>query len=123
MHQDLEVPGLFVLVRDDHGRAQVIPLQGDAVDEVELARPQRLDLIAEGGTAKTKVELDGKVGRGGVVGRLASALSQELPPGGPGEAVLGKLGGGRMVGVGAEDLVLILEVRRDQNKINTEKVG
>lgn len=104
MRQHLEVPGLVVLVGDDQGGGEAGPLQGDAVDDVELVGPQLLCGGVERGAAQAEVELDREVLGGRVAGRLAGGLAQELPPRRAREAVLRQLGRGGVVGRGAEDL-------------------
>lgn len=106
MHQHLALKRPLVVIRHDDARRQALPVQRDAVDQVELVRPRlaRRGVEPLGRRAQPKVELDGEVRRARGGGRLARRLAEELPPRRPREAVLRELRGCGVVGGRAEDL-------------------
>lgn len=84
-----------------------MPLQGNAVDKVEVVRPQGPRIFVERRRAETEVELHVGVGSAlGAVGLgFGGRLAEELPPRAASEAVLGQFGGRLVVRCRAEDLM------------------
>jgi hypothetical protein len=99
VQKSLELERLVAIVGDNHGSGQALSVERDAVQQAKLVRPKALDFLVEVVRGKAKVELDA-VGRAGT---LAGGLAKELPARVSGKPVLRELGGGFMVGGGAED--------------------
>ena len=98
MQQRLALKRLVALVGHHQRRAQAVGRQRDAVQQAELVGPQLARGVVEVLRRQAKVELDA------ARGALCGGLAEELPAGVAGEAVLGQLGGGLVVGGGAKDL-------------------
>jgi hypothetical protein len=97
VQQGLELKGSLAVVGDDEGGDEVLGLEGDAVEQGVLVRPEGLDGLVDVVGGQAKVELDA---RGCALG---GRLAQELPARVSCEAVLGQLGDGGVVR-GAENL-------------------
>lgn len=98
MQKSLALKRHVALVCHHQRSAQALGSKRNAVEKTKLVRPQLAGSIVEVLRGQAKVELD-TAGR-----RLVGGLAEELPAGVAGEAVLGELGGGFVVGGGAKDL-------------------
>lgn len=109
MQKSLALKRHVTLVCHHQRSAQALRSQRNAVQKTKLIGPQLSSSIVEVLRGQTKVELDAV--------RRSLGLAKELPAGVAGEAVLGKLGCGFVVGRSAKDL-RVWRIRQNMFLVN-----